>query len=218
MLDGTVFRTPIMVKGIDPCVSQLEAAPSPSPATPTATCTRTPRSACPAPARRSWSSPVTTARRSAQLVHDFDGAGVAPGHAQPGRLHRQLRPCAASSSRWTPSRTCGSPPRTPSPRSTTTASRTSSRRSTTTEYDARFEEAGHRVLLHAHRRRRGPGHAGRGRLHLGLQELRRRRDERHGVHRLRVAGHDDLGAGEPRRASTSTRRLTARCSVTTTSI
>ena len=34
---------------------------------------------------------------------------------------------------------------------------------------------------------------------LGLQELRRRRDERHGFHRLRLPGHDDLCAGEPRR-------------------
>ena len=36
----------------------------------------------------------------------------------------------------------------------------------------------------------------RGRLYLGLQELRRRCDERHGVHRLRLPGHDDLRAGQ----------------------
>ena len=131
MLDGTVFRTPIIVKGIEPCV-------------------------------RNWEKPITIARHAygdvyknaeirvpgpgkvelvytgedgteiRELVHEYDGAGVAPGHAQPGRLHRELRHAAASSSPWTPSRTCGSPPRTPSPRSTTTASRTSSRRSTTT--------------------------------------------------------------------------------------
>ena len=36
-------------------------------------------------------------------------------------------------------------------------------------------------------------------FYLGLQELRRRRDERHGVHRLRLPGHDDQRPGEPRR-------------------
>ena len=34
---------------------------------------------------------------------------------------------------------------------------------------------------------------------VGLQELRRRRDERHGLHRLRQPGHDDQRAGQPGR-------------------
>ena len=38
-----------------------------------------------------------------------------------------------------------------------------------------------------------------GDVHLGLQELRRRRDERHGLHRLWQPCHDDQRAGEPRR-------------------
>ena len=46
---------------------------------------------------------------------------------------------------------------------------------------------GHRILLHAHRRCGCAGHPLRGRLHLGVQELRRRRDERHGRHGLRLA-------------------------------
>ena len=57
----------------------------------------------------------------------------------------------------------------------------------------------------------------RGRLHLGLQELRRRRDERHGFHRLRLPGHDDLCAGEPRTANMSMRPPTAPSPATTTS-
>ena len=37
----------------------------------------------------------------------------------------------------------------------------------------------------------------RGWLHLGLQELRWRRDVRHGLHRFRLPGHDDLRARQP---------------------
>ena len=90
-------------------------------------------------------------------------------------------------------------------------SRTSSQEIYDAEYKEKFEAAGHRVLLHPHRRRGGPSHPLRGRLHLGLQELRRRRDERHGVHRLRLPGHDDLRAGQPPTATTSTRPPTAPC-------
>ena len=58
MLDGTVFRTPIIVKGIEPCV-------------------------------RNWVKPITIARHAygdvyknteiRELVHEYDGAGVAQG-------------------------------------------------------------------------------------------------------------------------------------------
>ena len=57
----------------------------------------------------------------------------------------------------------------------------------------------------------------RGRLHLGLQELRRRCDERHGLHRLRQPCHDDLRAGRARTAPPSMRPPTAPSPSTTTS-
>ena len=57
----------------------------------------------------------------------------------------------------------------------------------------------HRVLLHPYRRRSRARDAQRGRLHLGLQELRRRRHVRHGLHRIRFPGHDDLRARQPGR-------------------
>ena len=216
MLDGTVFRTPIIVKGIEPCV-------------------------------RNWVKPITIARHAygdvyknaeirvpgpgkvelvytgedgteiRELVHEYDGAGVAQGmHNLDASIASFAMSCFefaldTKQDLWF-----------------------ATKDTISKKYDHRFKDifqeiyddrvrgplrgGRHRVLLHAHRRRRGPRHEGRGRLHLGLQELRRRRDERHGVHRLRVAGHDDLGAREPRRASTSTRPPTARCSATTTSI
>ena len=57
----------------------------------------------------------------------------------------------------------------------------------------------------------------RGRLYLGLQELRRRRDERHGLLRLWFPGHDDLRAGLPRRLLRVRGRPRHRHSATTTS-
>ena len=59
------------------------------------------------------------------------------------------------------------------------------------EYKEKVCESGHRVLLHAHRRRGRARHPLGRRLHLGVQELRRRRDERYGRHGLRFAGDDD---------------------------
>ena len=157
-------------------------SPSPSPATPMATCTRTPRSACPAPARWSWCTPARTAPRSASSCTTFDGAGVAQGMHNLDASIASFATQLLRVSPWTPSRTCGSPPRTPSPRSTTTASRTSSRRSTTTSTQARFEEAGIEYFYTLIDDAVARVIRSRGRLHLGLQELRRRRDERHGVH------------------------------------
>ena len=52
VLDGTVFRAPIMIDSINRW-SGTGQSPSPLPATPTATCTSAPSSASPAPAGRS---------------------------------------------------------------------------------------------------------------------------------------------------------------------
>ena len=67
------------------------------------------------------------------------------------------------------------------------------------EYKDEFEKRGLRVLLHTHRRRRCTRDTFKGRIHLGLQELRRRRDVRHGQHSVRFACHDDLSARKSRR-------------------
>ena len=183
ILDGTVFRAPIVVKGIEPVV-------------------------------RCWKKPITIARHAygdvyknaemripgpgkvelvytaadgtetRELVHDFTGAGVVQGqHNLDDSIESFARSCfefALSSKQdlWF-----------------------ATKDTISKKYDHRFKDVfadiyeaeytrqvrggRHRVLLHAHRRRRGPRHEGRGRLHLGLQELRRRRHERHGLHRLR---------------------------------
>lgn len=60
-LDGTVFRAPILISRVKPVVTCWKS-PSPSPATPTATYIRPWSTASPAPVRRSWCSPMSTAR------------------------------------------------------------------------------------------------------------------------------------------------------------
>lgn len=64
VLDGTVFRAPIMIDSIHPVVKNWKS-PSPSPATPTAMYISAPSSAFPVQARRNWCSPVQTAASSA---------------------------------------------------------------------------------------------------------------------------------------------------------
>ena len=135
-----------------------------------------------------------------------------PGHAQPGRLHRQLRHAAASSTPWTPSRICGSPRRTPSPRSTTTASRISSRRSTTTEYPGRVRGGGHRRTSTRSSTTPWPASSA---AEGGFIWACKNYDGDVMSDMVSTAfgspGHDDLGARIARRASTSTRPPTARC-------
>lgn len=126
ILDGTVFRAPIMVRGISPVV-------------------------------KTWKHPITIARHAygdvyrcteyrvpgpgraelvftgadgkeefRQTVYDFECSGVLQGSTT-RTAPSPPSPVPASSTPLTPNRTCGSPPRTPSPSSTTTPSRTSSR-------------------------------------------------------------------------------------------
>ena len=154
--------------------------PSPSPATPMATSTRTPRSACPARARWSSSTPGRRLRRSASWCTRFRwrrrSPGITtwtppslvspvllrirPGHqAGPVVLHqghhlKRVRPPLQGDLPGDLRR----------------------------RIRGQVRGGRHHLLLHPHRRRRGRVIAGRRRLHLGLQELRRRRDERHGLH------------------------------------
>ena len=132
ILDGTVFRAPIVVKGIEPCVRNW---------TKPITIARHAygdvyrNAEMRIPRRRHGGARLhcgATAPSTRELVlrHATVPAwsracttSTAPSRALPAA-------CFALCARHA-ARTCGSPPRTPSPRSTTTASRTSFRRSTT---------------------------------------------------------------------------------------
>ena len=67
------------------------------------------------------------------------------------------------------------------------------------EFKAEFEAAGHLVRAPADRRHGGPGHQGRRRHRVGLQELRRRRGVRHRRAGVRLARPDDQRADDPGR-------------------
>ena len=67
-------------------------------------------------------------------------------------------------------------------------------------YKEKFEELGltyFYTLIDADRRCHRARHPQRGWLHLGSQELRRRRNERHGIHCIRFARHDDIRTLQP---------------------
>ena len=187
LLDGTVFRAPILVRGIEPYV-------------------------------RTWKKPITIARhaygdvyKNTELrvegpgkvelvytpadggseiratVHDFNGAGIAQGIHN---LDASIQSFARASFNyaldtrqdlWFATKD--------------TISKTYDHRFKDifqevfdAEYRTRFAEAGieyfYTLIDDAVRRR----------LYLGVQELRWRRDERHGEHGLWLFGHDDLGA------------------------
>ena len=197
MLDGTVFRTPITVAGIEPCV-------------------------------RNWTRPITIARHAygdvyknaelrvpgpgkvelvytaadgtetRELVQAFDGPGVAQGmHNTDASIASFARSCFeyaldVRQDIWFATKD--------------TISKKYDHRFKDVfqeiydaEYAQRFEEAGIEYFYTLIDDAVGARDEGRRRLHLGLQELRRRRDERHGVERVRFAGHDDVGVGEPGR-------------------
>ena len=167
MLDGTVFRTPIVVKGIDPCV-------------------------------KNWKKPITIARHAygdlyknvemripaagtvkmtysaadgsavkSVLVHTFDGPGVVQGqHNLDDSITSYARSCfeyALSEKKdlWF-----------------------STKDTISKIYDHRFKDIFQEMY-----------HEIRGRIYLGLQELRRRCDVRHDLLRLRFPGYDDIRSG-----------------------
>ena len=158
ILDGTVFRAPILHRHDQAGGDATGKSPSPSPVTPTATSTRPWSTAYP---RARASARMTFTRRERQgavpLDHRSEGRRSRPSsramHNKDASI-RSFARCLLSSMPSTRSRTCGSPPRTPSPRSTTGTFKLIfqedlRRRS----YKAKFEAAGPDLFLHPHRRR-----------------------------------------------------------------
>ncbi len=90
VLDGTVFRAPIMIDSIQPVVKNWKK-PSPSPATPTAMCISALSSAFPVRARRNWCSPAQTAASSVPPSLTLR-VPVCCRAVQQGRFHPQLCP------------------------------------------------------------------------------------------------------------------------------
>ena len=167
ILDGTVFRAPIMVRGISPVVKTWK-----KPITiarhaygDVYKCTEY---RVPSPGKAELVFlPAPTGRRNSARPSMTSSAAACSRASTTRTAPSPPSPAPASSTPSTPGRICGLPPRTPSPRSMTTPSRTSSRRFSTpsTRPDltswassTSTPSSTHRVLLHPHRRRGGPGH------------------------------------------------------------
>ena len=84
MLDGTVFRAPILVKGITPFIPTWKKPITIARHAYGDVYKNSGNAGARPAARRSWSSPIRTATRPAQLIHDFKTPRHHSGHAQPG--------------------------------------------------------------------------------------------------------------------------------------
>lgn len=126
ILDGTVFRAPIMVRGISPVVKTWKH-PITIARHAYGDVYRCAEYRVPGPGRPSWCSPARTGRRNSARPSTTLSAPACSRGSTTRTAPSPPSPVPASSTPLTPNRTCGSPPRTPSPSSTTTPSRTSSR-------------------------------------------------------------------------------------------
>ena len=198
-LDGTVFRAPILLSKVKPVVS----------------CWKKPITIArhaygdiykaveyrvPGPGKAELvftdENGVETSR---QTIFDFKGPGVLQGMHNRDDSILVLRPLLLYLCPGSGPGSCGSPPRTPSPRTTTRPSRLLFQKVYDEEFADKFRKAGltYRYALIddvAAKVIRSEGG-----YDLGLQELRRRRDERPHRRRLRLPAHDDQRAGQPRR-------------------
>ena len=183
VLDGTVFRAPIMIDSIKPVVKNWTEAHHHCPPRLRRRVQGAPSSAIPGAGKaeliyhRRRRLPAEPPR-----IYDFQSAPAScRAMHNTGHLHLQLCPQLLQLRPGRASRISGSAPRTPSPRCTTTPSRTSSRRSTM-QSTRRASRTRASPISTASSTTSWPGSSAvEGRLRLGLQELRRRRDERHGL-------------------------------------
>ena len=180
ILDGTVFRAPIMVRGISPVVKKLEKAHHHRPSR-LRRRVQVHRVPGPRPGQGRAPLPRGGWRRAAADHLRLRVSRRAPGPVQQGQPPFAPSRAPASSTPSTPSRTCGSPPRDTISKKYDHTFKDIFQEIYEKEYQTRFEELGADVLLYPHRRRGGPGHPLGGRVYLGLQELRRRCDERYGL-------------------------------------
>ena len=92
ILDGTVFRTPIIVKGITPFIPTWKKPITIARHAYGDVYKNTEMQVACRLQRRSWWSPIRTAAETRQLIHEFKTPGHHPGPAQHRCEHRQLCP------------------------------------------------------------------------------------------------------------------------------
>ena len=129
MLDGTVFRTPITVAGIEPCVRNW-VKPITIARHAYGDVYKNTELRVPGHGTVELVYTAADGSETREAGTEDSKAPASPRACTTSTRPSRASPAAASSTPSTSNRTSGSPRRTPSRRSTTTASRTSSRRST----------------------------------------------------------------------------------------
>ena len=199
ILDGTVFRAPIMVKGISPVVRTWKE-PITIARHAFGDVYRATEYRVPGPGKAELVFTGDDRRRTAhwQTVNKFDGPGVLQAQFNTDKsISSFARSCFqyaidTKQDLWFATKDTIS-------KQYDHTFKDIFQEIYDAEYKEKFEALGIEYFYTPHRRRRGAGHPLQGRVHLGLQELRRRRDERYGFDGVRLAGDDDLGTRFARR-------------------
>ena len=118
MLDGTVFRAPIVVKGIEPCVKNWKK-PITLARHAYGDVYKNTEMIIPGPGKVELVYTAKDGTETRELVHEFQGPGVAQGMHNLNSSLKAL-PEAVSLTLWIQNRICGLPPRILSPKSMTT--------------------------------------------------------------------------------------------------
>ena len=127
ILDGTVFRAPIVVKGIEPCVKNWKK-PITIARHAYGDVYKNTEMKVPGPGKVELVYTAEDGTQTKELVFDFKGPGVAQGMHNLDNSIESLQE-AALTTRWIRNRICGLQPKIPFPKNTIIPSRTFSRKS-----------------------------------------------------------------------------------------
>ena len=141
IMDGTVFRTPIVVKGIEPCVRNWKK-PITLARHAYGDVYKASEIKVPGAGKAELVFTAEDGTETRELIHEFDGPGVLQGMHNTDEIHPQVLQRAASTMHWIPNRICGLLPKIRFPKNMTIPSRIFSRKSTKKNIKKRFAEAG----------------------------------------------------------------------------
>ena len=181
ILDGTVFRAPIMVKGLNPVVKNWQA-PITIARHAFGDVYKAAEYKVPGPGKAELVFTASDGAETRQTIHQFDGPGVLQGQFN---MEASITSFAHSCFQFA--------------LDTRQDLWFSTKDTISKQYDHTFKDIFAAVYEEDYKAKFEQTGITYFYTLIDDAELRRRRDERHGVHRLRLAGHDDLRAGVPRR-------------------
>ncbi len=168
MLDGTVFRAPIVVKGIEPNVKKW-VKPITIARHAYGDVYKATEMKVPGPGKAELVFTAEDGTETRELIHEFKGAGVIQGQHNLDDSLKALQE-AALSMHWIQSRIYGLPQKIPYQRSMTIHSKISSRKSLM-QSTREVLRSWNYIFLHTDRRCSCPSNEIRRWIYLGMQEL-----------------------------------------------